>query len=181
MLRQRLPLLSLVSFLFVVLFSASHTSAQFGVPKAGEEGSAVPDHVLRETLKNDGTVEGKASVISEQDAVDMEAILVEARKDPKTMEMVEKIKNENSPELIELSKLPKEQVLIGMKETLDNLKLIEYLFQDKEKAVIEMEKEGMIEKGHLKKYKKNPELLEEDTRRGLYFNFISLSVVGGFI
>eukprot|EP00957_Ditylum_brightwellii_P150142 11433714-Ditylum_brightwellii.AAC.1 len=97
------------------------------------------------------------------------------------MEMVEKIKNENSPELIELSKLPKEQVLIGMKETLDNLKLIEYLFQDKEKAVIEMEKEGMIEKGHLKKYKKNPELLEEDTRRGLYFNFISLSVVGGFI
>ena len=68
-----------------------------------------------------------------------------------------------------------------MKETLDNLKLIEYLFKDPKKAVKEMEKEGMIEKAHIKKYRKDPALLEADTRKGLYFNFISLAVVGGFI
>jgi hypothetical protein len=68
-----------------------------------------------------------------------------------------------------------------MKEAMDNMKLIDYLFQDKERAVREMEKEGMIQKEHLKKYRKDPALLEEDTRRGLYFQFVSLAAVGGFM
>ena len=39
----------------------------------------------------------------------------------------------------------------------------------------------MIPEEHLATYKKNPELLEEDTRRGLYMQFVSMSVVGGFL
>lgn len=95
--------------------------------------------------------------------------------------MISKMKTENMEGLEELKNMSPMEVMGGMKETLDNLKLIEYLFKDKEKAVREMEKEGMIDKAHIKKYRKDPELLEKDTRRGLYFQFISLAVVGGFI
>mmetsp|Transcript_18673 Transcript_18673/g.38787 ORF Transcript_18673/g.38787 Transcript_18673/m.38787 type:complete len:113 (+) Transcript_18673:172-510(+) len=111
----------------------------------------------------------------------MEAILQEAMKDVETMAMITKMKEENPQHTEELRKLPQIEIIGAMKETLDNMKLIEYLFKDKEKAVREMEREGMIEKAHIKKYRKNPELLEQDTRRGLYFQFISLAVVGGFM
>lgn len=77
--------------------------------------------------------------------------------------------------------LSMEEILGGMKEAMDNLKLIDILFKDKERAVREMEKEGMIKKEHLKKYRKDPDLLETDTRRGLYFQFVSLAAVGGFM
>jgi hypothetical protein len=119
--------------------------------------------------------------LSEKDAADMSAIIDEAKKDLETMAMITRMKNENSDALSELHKLSTMEVLGGMKEALDNMKLIEYLFQDKDRAVREMEKEGMIDKAHIKKYRKDPDLLEQDTRRGLYFQFISLAVVGGFI
>lgn len=119
--------------------------------------------------------------LSEKDAADMSEIIDEAKKDLETMAMITRMKNENSDALSELHKLSTMEVLGGMKEALDNMKLIEYLFQDKERAVREMEKEGMIDKAHIKKYRKDPDLLEQDTRRGLYFQFISLAVVGGFI
>ena len=69
----------------------------------------------------------------------------------------------------------------GLKVTIDELKLCDVLFKDKQRALREMEKEGMIPAEHLKKYKKNPDLLEEDTRKGLYFRFVSLAVVGGYL
>ena len=111
----------------------------------------------------------------------MSAIIEEAQKDVETMAMISKLKSDNTDHLNELRQLDPMEILGGMKEVLDNMKLIEYLFQDKERAVREMEKEGMIDKKFIKKYRKDPDLLEQDTRRGLYFQFISLAVVGGFI
>eukprot|EP01083_Nonionella_stella_P052020 138215_1 len=148
--------------------------AQFGIKKG------VPISVP-ENGEQMGEAEKKDGFLSEQDATDMEAIIIEAKKDIETMAMITKMKAENTEHLAELKNLSPMEVLGGMKETLDNLKLIEYLFKDKEKAVKEMEKEGMIDKAHIKKYRKDPDLLEQDTRRGLYFQFISLAVVGGFI
>ena len=123
---------------------------------------------------------GKQGFLTEQDAADMEAIINEAKKDVETMAMITKMKKENMEHIEELRKLSPQDIIGGLKETLDNLKLIEYLFQDKERALREMENEGMINKAHIKKYRKDPDLLEQDTRRGLYFQFISLAVVGGF-
>jgi hypothetical protein len=124
---------------------------------------------------------GERGFLSEKDASDMSAIIEEAKRDLETMAMITKMRGENSDTLSELRKLSTMEVLGGMKQALDNMKLIEYLFEDKERAVREMEKEGMIDKAHIKKYRKDPSLLEMDTRRGLYFQFISLAVVGGFI
>ena len=97
------------------------------------------------------------------------------------MATITRMREENGESLGELKKLTTVEVLGGMKQALDNMRLVEYLFEDKERAVREMEKEGMIDNAHIKKYRKDPSLLEQDTRRGLYFQFISLTVVGGYI
>ncbi|KAL7529820.1 hypothetical protein ACHAXR_007172 [Thalassiosira sp. AJA248-18] len=173
---QRLHiLLLLISYLLI-----SPTQAQFGIKKG------VPISLPQQNGEDMGEASGgdvgqNQGFLSEQDATDMEAIINEAKKDLETMAMISKMKGDNMEGLAELKNLSPMEVLGGMKETLDNLKLIEYLFKDKEKAVREMEKEGMIDKAHIKKYRKDPDLLEKDTRRGLYFQFISLAVVGGFI
>jgi hypothetical protein len=160
------------------------THAQFGIKKGtpiSQPGGASEIEIDPATGTPNSNNQEKEGFLSEKDAADMSAIIEEAMKDVETMAMITKLKQDNSNHLDELRKLSPMEVLGGMKETLDNMKLIEYLFKDKEKAVREMEKEGMIDKAHIKKYRKDPELLEQDTRRGLYFQFISLAVVGGFI
>ncbi len=171
-----------VSALIVLLstpFLIFSVQCQFGVPKVPAAISELNgEHSITGEVPFERSNQG---FLSDHDAADMEAILQEAMKDVETMAMITKMKDENPEHIEELRKLPQIEIIGAMKETLDNMKLIEYLFKDKEKAVEEMEKEGMIEKAHIKKYRKNPELLEQDTRRGLYFQFISLAVVGGFI
>ena len=153
------------------------TQAQFGIKKGTP--ISTPGEAEIDAATGEGTP--REGFLSEKDAADMSAIIEEAMKDVETMAMITKLKEDNTDHLDELRRLSPMEVLGGMKEVLDNMKLIEYLFQDKERAVREMEKEGMIDKAHLKKYRKDPDLLEQDTRRGLYFQFISLAVVGGFI
>ena len=177
--------------LSLLISSIQRTDAQFG--RRIKKG--VPISIPQEIINGDDMMniiedsggdirrpqQESSGFLSEKDAADMSAIIDEAKKDLETMAMITRMKNENSDALSELHKLSTMEVLGGMKEALDNMKLIEYLFQDKERAVREMENEGMIDKAHIKKYRKDPDLLEQDTRRGLYFQFISLAVVGGFI
>lgn len=173
---------STLHILLLLIISAIQlisVQAQFGIKKGVP--ISIPQEQNGESLGEDIDKKSQDGFLSEQDATDMSAIIEEAKKDIETMSMITKMKEDNMGGLAELKKLTTMEVLGGMKETLDNLKLIEYLFKDKEKAVREMEKEGMIDKQHIKKYRKDPDLLEQDTRRGLYFQFISLAVVGGFI
>ena len=181
-----LSLLLLCStILSLLLLILQPTHAQFGIKKgtpiSQPGGAEIEIDPATGTPNNNNNNQEKEGFLSEKDAADMSAIIEEAMKDVETMAMITKLKEDNSDHLDELRKLSPMEVLGGMKETLDNMKLIEYLFKDKEKAVREMEKEGMIDKAHIKKYRKDPDLLEQDTRRGLYFQFISLAVVGGFI
>lgn len=168
-----------VLLLLIASLLLSSVQAQFGIKKGVP--ISIPENGEQMGEASDGGQQMEGGFLSEQDAIDMEAIINEAKKDLETMSMVTKMKAENMEGLADLKKLSTMEVLGGMKETMDNLKLIEYLFKDKEKAVREMEKEGMIDKAHIKKYRKDPALLEQDTRRGLYFQFVSLAVVGGFI
>mmetsp|Transcript_27816 Transcript_27816/g.50266 ORF Transcript_27816/g.50266 Transcript_27816/m.50266 type:complete len:180 (+) Transcript_27816:255-794(+) len=170
---------SVVLLLLISSLLLSPVQAQFGIKKGVP--ISLPENGEQMGEAADAGQQMEGGFLSEQDAIDMEAIINEAKKDLETMSMVTKMKAENMEGLADLKKLSTMEVLGGMKETMDNLKLIEYLFKDKEKAVREMEKEGMIDKAHIKKYRKDPALLEQDTRRGLYFQFVSLAVVGGFI
>jgi hypothetical protein len=166
--------------LLFISFLLAPANGQFGIPK--NVPISQPQNGDELISENQAAGLGpNQGYLTHEDAAAMEAIILEAKRDVETMAMITKMKSENSQHLAELQKLPPSEILGGMKEALDNMKLIEYLFKDKQRAVREMEKEGMIEKAHVKKYRKDPDLLEQDTRRGLYFQFISLAVVGGYI
>ena len=153
------------------LLLLSRVHGQFGIPKQEIE---APNNVA--SAQDQGE-----PFMSEQDALDLSAMVEAARKDPETTMLIHKMKREQSPELVELRKFSTDQIMLGMKQALDELKMVDLLFKDKHRAVEEMYKEGMIDKAHLKTYRKHPEQLEEDTRRALYFQFVSLAVVGDFL
>lgn len=145
-------------------------SAQFGVTKEGEatpESVEVPDSPMTK--------------LTEQDAVDIKALIQAAGEDPDTIKMIAAMKEENSDEIISMRKMPEVHILNGMKQVIEETRMLEVLFKDPVKALEAMEAEGMVPPEHLEKYRKDPALLEGDTRKALYFQFVSLAVVGGFL
>ena len=145
-------------------------SAQFGVTKEGE---ATPESVE--------VPESPMTKLTEQDAVDIKALIQAAGEDPDTIQMIAAMKEENSDEIISMRKMPEVHILNGMKQVIEETRMLEVLFKDPVKALEAMEAEGMVPPEHLEKYRKDPALLEGDTRKALYFQFVSLAVVGGFL
>jgi len=163
--------------IFVVLVMLSCISAQFGVPKPEGNTEILSSGKQKEQEETPSGI----SYLTEQDAANIEAFVLTVADDPETMEMVKKMKNEMTPELIELSKMPKEEVIGGIKQVVDELLMLDKLFSDKERALMEFDREGLIPKESLETYKKNPELLEQDVRQGLKMQFVTLATVGGFL
>ncbi len=119
--------------------------------------------------------------LTEQDAHDIAALIEAAGEDPETIKLIAALKEENQEDIDELQKLPEEEILEGLKVTLDEMKVLDVLFADPEKALEAMIAENLIPEEHLAKYQEKPSLLEEDTRKALYFRFVSLAVVGGYL
>ena len=71
--------------------------------------------------------------------------------------------------------------MMGLQQVLGELKMLEVVFEDKERALRLMEEEGMVDPERMPEYQKNPALLEEDTWKGLYFTFVTLAVTAGFL
>uniref|UniRef100_A0A7R9WRM1 Uncharacterized protein n=1 Tax=Craspedostauros australis TaxID=1486917 RepID=A0A7R9WRM1_9STRA len=162
--------------LFAALLVLSTVSAQFGVPKQQE---VKPDGQQQEaSTPGQGELDG---ILSQQDATDIDHLVQQAKQDPETMHLVEQMKASAGGELDALRQLSPVEILGGLKQTVDDMKVIDYLFKDGDKAFEEMKNAGMINEEHLETYRKDPSLLEEDTRRSLYFQFVSLAVVGGLI
>ena len=173
---------SVQSILLLISLFLATINAQFGIPPKDKASLPRQQPQNGEEISQQSHTNQQQGFLSDQDAADITALIIEAKKDLETMAMLTKMQKENPKEVAEMQKnLSMEEILGGMKEAMDNLKLIDILFKDKERAVREMEKEGMIKKEHLKKYRKDPDLLETDTRRGLYFQFVSLAAVGGFM
>eukprot|EP00591_Stephanopyxis_turris_P010108 CAMPEP_0195510840 /NCGR_PEP_ID=MMETSP0794_2-20130614/3368_1 /TAXON_ID=515487 /ORGANISM="Stephanopyxis turris, Strain CCMP 815" /LENGTH=150 /DNA_ID=CAMNT_0040638343 /DNA_START=114 /DNA_END=563 /DNA_ORIENTATION=+ len=148
-----------------IFLVATQTAAQFGVPKVNNEEGAIPNELLHEQEIDTGG-EQKSGVLSAQDAANIEEMIMKAKADLETMNMVTKLKGDMGAEIAELKKLEPEEILGAMKETMNDIRLSEYLFKDNKRALKEMEKDGMINKESLKKYKKNPKLLEDETKKG---------------
>ena len=169
------------------------TDAQFGVAKAkGKIKELLLQHqadlAAKQTASAEVDVNGEAQanptqgILSPKDAADMEEILIQASQDEETMKMVVQMKVEMKDEIEALGAETSEDILRGMLHQLVEMRFLEVLFKDPERAVEESIKEGLIEdKKKIKEYKKNPALLEADMRKGLYFSFISLAVAGGYI
>lgn len=123
--------------------------------------------------------------IGEEYATEIATLIDGVRADADSNVMIAMMRKDKGEALQALANdLSPKEVVIALKETIDELKAIEYLFADPERAFVEMEKEGLLnllDKKKLSIYKKDPSILESDTRKGAYFTFVSLAIVGGFV
>jgi hypothetical protein len=185
--------------LFIVLISIPHNNfcmGQFGILKNNQDGGgsqdasrnddvdAISQEQMQEYMMVAAKLQAVAPTLPSQDAVDLAALLDGVGRDPETLQMIDNLRKADgrkaSLEAFSDS-ITQQEVVEGLKQTLDELKALEYLFQDPPRAVLEMHKEGMVPDNSLNFYKKNPDQLAEDTRKGLYFSFVSLAVAGGFL
>ncbi|KAG7348154.1 hypothetical protein IV203_016859 [Nitzschia inconspicua] len=174
----------------LLLFLPSLCAGQFGVlnnNKKDQSGNPVRDDDLEAVSKEDmkrymaraATLQAASPNIPSQDAVDLAALLDAVTRDPGTKAMVENLQGaKGRQETLEAfsDSLTQQQVVEALHQTMDELKALEYLFVDPEKAFIEMQKDGLVPEQKAKFYKENPRQLEEDMRQGLYFSFVSLAV-----
>ena len=185
------------AFIFLlVALGAPFVAGQFGVlnkeKKTGD--SALGGKLKEAAIDEHGNVDTRyletarklqsVAPISAQDATDIAVFLDAVQVDPETNAMVSQMrKSEGAGGALQafIDDVTPLEIVQGMKEAIDELKAIEILFAHPERAVIEMEKEGLIEKKRVDFYKKNPDILAEDTRKGVYFTFVSLAVAGGYI
>jgi hypothetical protein len=145
---------------------------------------AVSVEDMKRYMTRAASLQAASPDIPSQDAVDLAALLDAVIQDPETKMMVENLRSADgrkaSLEAFSDS-LTQKEIVDTLKQTMDELKALEYLLLDPARAVREMEKEGIIPDQHNELYKKNPQQLADDTRKGLYFSFVSLAVAGGFL
>mmetsp|Transcript_8805 Transcript_8805/g.13510 ORF Transcript_8805/g.13510 Transcript_8805/m.13510 type:complete len:165 (+) Transcript_8805:143-637(+) len=122
------------------------------------------------------------STLTEEDANNIAAVLEMARKDDQTLSMVEKMKNDNSKQIMAIKdEMTQDDIMDGLKRTVEDIQALDVLFTDPDRAFVELEKEGLIEKKHLNEYRTNPKLLEDDMRKGFYYQFVTLAVAGDYL
>ena len=170
-----------------LLSLAVPTVAQFGIPQKRDTSK------IQELLQNEqqGTRLAEALMqaanqenylLDEQDAIDMASVLLQAASDPETLQMVLRIQEEEKETIAELRETATLQdIMLGLKQVLSEMKMLEVVFEDKERALALMQEDGMIDPARLPEYQKDPGLLEQDTRKGLYFTFVTLCVTAGFL
>jgi len=126
--------------------------------------------------------------ISNDDALSIAGLLDALMVDEETRELVKKLQADDAnngsqdPQLQAfLDEATPKDIVIGLKQLIGELRGIEYLFQDPERAVEEMYKEGMFKESQLGLYRENPAQLAQDVESGLYFSFVTLAVAGGLL
>ena len=123
------------------------------------------------------------SGLSEQDALDIAEVITSIKGDPESMKLLEDMKNGAAKKDFEEMKksLDEKEIIQYMVKTLDEMKATEILFANPQRAFKEMKKDGMIPEHRIDAYAQNPKLLDDDTRKGLFFSMLSLAAAGGYL
>ena len=178
--------LFLVVIAFVITLLAVPSAAQFGV--AQKKDASKIQALLQSEQKEDlvtmlmNVANQETKTLSEQDATDLAVILNQAAADPDTRKMIARMQMEEQDTLAQLKVTATvHDTMMGLKQVLEEMKMLEIVFQDKERALRLMTEEGMVDPSRVPLYEQNPALLEEDTRKGLYFTFVTLAVTAGFL
>jgi hypothetical protein len=176
--------LSLVPTLCAAQFGVLNNKDQAGGVPREDDLEAVSLEDMKRYMARAATLQAASPNIPSQDAVDLAALLDAVTRDPGTKAMVENLQGaKGRRETFDAfsESLTQQQVVEALKQTMDELKALEYLFVDPDRAFVEMQKDGLEPKKKIKFYKENPRQLEDDTRQGLYFSFVSLAIAGGFL
>jgi len=179
----------LASLLLVLLLSITtqHASAKFGVvephaePPAEGNTMELPDVVYQpdEALVRH-IIQLSEDKLPLQAAVDVAAVLESAKADPQTQELVKELRNQEEVAAL-VSETPQPEIVTNLHAAVEEMKLLDVLFSDPERALRLMQEEGMIPEESVAMYREDPTLLEQDTRRGLYFSFCSFAVAAGLL
>ena len=166
--------------IFCLFLFFSIVCGQFGVLNKND-GSKLEDNLQEASIGVDGSIDEKyeslakklqsAAPISAEDAVHLAILLEEAKVDAETAVLLSEMPKE-ALEKLKATSTPME-IVHGMKANLDELKAVEILFSNPERAVVEMEKEGLIDKKRVDFYKKNPSVLKDDTNK--FSPFLSIT------
>jgi hypothetical protein len=190
----------LVIILLLLAIGIPLAEGQFGVANKAKEktkdsdsselGKKLQEAAIDERGNVDAQYEGMAkklqsiAPISIEDATDIAVLLEAVKADAETGALIaqmQKAEGEGGALQAFINDITPYEIVIGLKQSIDEIKAIEILFADPQRAVVEMDKEGMIDKKRVDFYKKNPDVLKEDTRKGNFFTFVSLGVAGGYL
>jgi hypothetical protein len=167
----------------IISFNVLCVSAQFGIGTRSQQvdiDGELPeiDNQLLELVQK---VTATDPDMDEQTAVDIAAVLQAAKKDPQTVLLLRRLKEGTGKKDFDAYKATVDEIGPGLVQSFQELKMLDILFRDPQRALKLMLEEGMIDKEHLSTYQKNPDLLEEDTRRAVYFTFLSIAAAGDLI
>ncbi|KAL3902934.1 MAG: hypothetical protein SGARI_005608 [Bacillariaceae sp.] len=177
-------LISVLLLFLPLFFNREAANTGGGAAPRNDDLEAVSEEDMRRYMMKAASLQAASPNIPSQDAVDLAALLDGVSQDPETRMMVEKLKGNGGKQAgmdAFSGSMTQTEIVDTLKKTMDELKALEYLFQDPARAVKEMEKDGMIPKKQVKFYRENPEQLAEDTRKGLYFSLVSLAAAGEFL
>jgi hypothetical protein len=177
------------ALLLSLLLLLSFTKGQFGIFKDKKADDKLDQTLQEASIDANGNIDSQlaemarslqsVAPINAKDASHIAVLLEAAKTDPETQLLLAQMPQDTLKNL-KSSATPIE-IVKGLQQGLDELKAIDILFSNPERAVIEMYNEGLFDKKRLLHYKKNPSALEEDTRKGIYFTFISLAAAGDYL
>ena len=198
--------LSLALFLGVLGVLSVHVNAQTGVAKAPIENQGDERHsrILKRieeleieingmgnynpvmegtTVKGVNTPGHKSSLqlhelaLSDEENAIVKDLLKQIKHDAKTLEMVAKMRSEEAHTLEAMfASLSGPEKVRNLKMIIGEFQAVEVLFKDPVRAVKMMNEDGLIPPARLPEYQRNPQLLEDDTRKGLFFTFVTLAL-----
>mmetsp|Transcript_20933 Transcript_20933/g.34583 ORF Transcript_20933/g.34583 Transcript_20933/m.34583 type:complete len:183 (+) Transcript_20933:118-666(+) len=139
------------------------------------------DTLHRKMVGNPGLQLHKLALSDEESAM-VDALIEQMKKDPRTVEMVTRMKSEEAETLeMMIGGMSGPEKVKNLQQILSELKAVEILFKDPARALKVMNEDGMVPANRLPEYQRNPALLEEDTRKGLYFSFVTMAVSLGLL
>jgi hypothetical protein len=145
--------------------AAATTAHQFAGDITGDRDAATPHECQRRrNLAN--KLKEQNPDLTEQQAVDLAHLLKEVKKDPQTDLLLEGIKAGTGKELFGdfVNGMSQRDLVPGMAVSLDELRMLDYLFKNPKRAAEEMEKDGLIEDHMVDICRHDPPLLETEKR-----------------
>jgi hypothetical protein len=110
------------------------------------------------------------------------AVVIDAaRKDPETSLLLLRLKGQDDFVALQQRDWSAPQIVLGLADTVQEMKMAQILFQNPARAVVEMERDGLLPAHRVAEYRADPQLLVDDTQKSLYFTFVSYAAAGGYL
>ncbi len=181
----RRTLLLCVSWSIVLFWcgAAPVRAAEVEVDASGqqeqEEASTVDEALVFQLIENSGADTFRIDI---QTATEIAKVIQAAKADPETHSMVAHMRQQDEYKEYSRSLTP-DMIVSALSEALSEMRAAETLFEMRTpaQALDEMIQDGLVPEHRIAEYKTNPELLMDDTRKHLYFTFVSLAAAGGYL